>query len=135
MARKESAINRDTLWGKIGYNPHSEAQLEFHDSDARFRTPVCGRRFGKSTMAAVDLVQDCFIPDSYYWICGPTYKLAEKEFRIVINAFKDRRKLNMADKIKSSYNVKQGDMRITFHGILWLNALVQRTQILYLEKD
>ena len=114
MSRRESPINRDALWEKINYKPHSEAQQEFHDADARFRTAVCGRRFGKSTMAAVDLIEDCFIPDSYYWICGPTYKLAEKEFRIVYNAFHDRRKLNLSDKIKSSNNVKQGDMRITF---------------------
>src|SRR6516164_5767309 len=102
MSRRESPINRSVLWEKIGYKPHGAAQMEFHDSNSRFRAAVCGRRFGKSTMAAVDLIEDCFIPDSYYWICGPTYKLAEKEFRIVRNAFTDRRKLNMLDKIKSS---------------------------------
>lgn len=114
MSRRESAIDRPFLWETINYHPHSEAQREFHDSGARFRIPVCGRRFGKSTMAAVDLIEACFIPDSYYWICGPTYKLAEKEFRIVYNAFHDKRKLNMSDKIRSSNNPKQGDMKITF---------------------
>lgn len=112
--RRKSPINRATLWEGISYAPHSKAQLEYHDSTARFRVPICGRRFGKSTMAAVDLVEACFIPDAYFWICGPTYKLAEKEFRIVYKAFCDRKKLNLASEIKKSYNVKQGDMRMEF---------------------
>jgi hypothetical protein len=65
-------------------------------------------------MAAVDLIEACFIPDTYYWICGPTYRLAEKEFRILYRAFCDRNKLNIGSKIKKSYNVKQGDMRMEF---------------------
>jgi hypothetical protein len=112
--RREAPIVREVLWEKIKYKPHSPAQQEFHDSEGRFRIPICGRRFGKSTMAAVDMVEACFIPDAYYWICGPTYKLAEKEFRIVYKAFCDFDKLNMAKRIKKSYNPKQGDMRMEF---------------------
>lgn len=112
--RRHAQINRDTLWQKIKYTPHSEAQAEFHTSEARFRIPVCGRRFGKSTMAATDMIEACFIPDSYLWICGPTYALAEKEFRPIFHAFNDPRKLNMGDKLKKAYNVKQGDMRLEF---------------------
>jgi hypothetical protein len=112
--RRKPPIDRPVLWDKIKYKPHSEAQQEFHNSEARFRIPICGRRFGKSTMAAVDLIEACFIPDAYYWICGPTYKLAEKEFRIVHDAFVNPKKLNMAKRLKKAYNVKQGDMRIEF---------------------
>jgi hypothetical protein len=65
-------------------------------------------------MSAVDLIEAAFIPDSYYWICGPTYRLAEKEFRIVYRAFCDKNKLNIGSKIKKSYNAKQGDMKLTF---------------------
>src|SRR5215831_3007798 len=114
MHKRTTKIARDKLWKLIDYEPHGPEQLEFHDSQARFRAPVCGRRFGKSTMAAVDLVQDCFLPNNYYWICGPTYKLAEKEFRIVYRAFCDKLKLNLASEIKKSYNAKQGDMRMEF---------------------
>lgn len=112
--RPESPIDREALWESIKYKPHSPEQLEFHDSIARFRAAVCGRRFGKSTMAAVDLIEACFIPNTYYWICGPSYRLAEKEFRIVYSAFCAKDKLNMASKIKKSYNAKQGDMRMEF---------------------
>lgn len=114
MPRTTGTIDRERLWAEISYKPHSEAQQAFHDSTARFRSAVCGRRFGKSLMSGVDLVEACFIPDSYYWICGPTYKLGEKEFRIVYRTFCDRNKLNLGSKIKKSYNVKQGDMRMQF---------------------
>lgn len=113
--RKESRVSREKLWKILGYKPHSEAQFEFHNSDVRFRIPICGRRFGKSTMAAMDMVDACMIPDSIYWICGPTYALAEKEFRQIWNAFMDPRKLDMSSQIrKKAYNTKQGDMRIEF---------------------
>lgn len=107
-------IDQLKLWEKIGYKPHSASQQEFHDSTARFRAAVCGRRFGKSTMAAIDLVEQCFIPDHWYWIVGPDYNLGEKEFRIVYKAFCDRDKLNIGSKIKKSYNKKQGDMIMEF---------------------
>jgi hypothetical protein len=54
----------------------------------------------------------CLRPDSWYWICGPTYKLSEKEFRIIHDDFV--RKLQMRKYLKVSYNAKQGDMRIEF---------------------
>lgn len=50
-----------------------------------------------------------FVPDSYNWIVGPTYKLGEKEFRVV---YADFQKLGLLKYCKKSYNVKQGDMRI-----------------------
>lgn len=112
--RRQSAIDRHTLWEKIGYVPHGPEQIEFHDSTARFRAPICGRRFGKSTMAAVDMIEACFIPDSIYWICGDNYSQAEKEFRIVLDAFTNRKKLNIGHKLKVSNSVNQGNMRIEF---------------------
>lgn len=50
-----------------------------------------------------------FVPDSINWIVGPTYSLAEKEFRVTLNDFK---KLNLMPHIKWSFNVDQGKMRI-----------------------
>jgi hypothetical protein len=51
-----------------------------------------------------------FVPDSYNWIVGPTYKLGEKEFRVV---WKDFEKLGILKYCKRSYSKKQGDMAIT----------------------
>jgi hypothetical protein len=107
--RKHPVISREKTFAKLEYEPHSEAQRTFHYSDARFRIACCGRRFGKSQMSGHDLTAYAFTPDSYYWIVGPTYRLAEKEFRVV---FHDLKKLGILPKCKKSYNVKQGDMRI-----------------------
>jgi hypothetical protein len=51
-----------------------------------------------------------FKPEAVFWIVGPTYTLGEKEFRVVYRDLVT--KLGLGSKIKVSYNVKQGDMRI-----------------------
>jgi len=105
-------INQKVLFEQVDYKPHSEAQWAFHRSNARFKIPCCGRRFGKTTMAARYLLEKVFTPNSYYWIVGPKYKGGEKEFRVL---YRDIiMKLKMKGKVKASYNVKQGDMRIEF---------------------
>ena len=105
----ERIIDKEAFFEKVGYTPHAH-QWPYHNSTARFRIPCCGRRFGKSQMVGHDLASDMFLPDRYYWIVGPTYKTGEKEFRVVYHDIV--RKLKLGSKIKKSYNVKQGDMRI-----------------------
>lgn len=104
-----STIDLHTLFERIKYNPH-DCQWPFHNSTARFRIPCCGRRFGKTQMVGHDLTKKMFVPNAYYWIVGTTYKTGEKEFRVVYDDLV--RKLKMGSKIRKSYNVKQGDMRI-----------------------
>lgn len=104
-------IDREKFFKMIKYTPHGPEQRSFHESNAPFRVPCCGRRWGKSTAAGVDLAHAAFIPDSYWWICGPTYKLAEKEFRVVHDIF-TRKLPEVGTRSKISYNAKQGDMRI-----------------------
>lgn len=108
--RKEAQIDKYTLFERIGYKPHSQSQWDIHNSTARFRIPNCGRRFGKSQVAGHDFTYNMFIPDTYWWIVGPTYKLGEKEFRVIHNDFK---KLGLLGKCPTvNYNVNQGQMRI-----------------------
>jgi hypothetical protein len=106
-------IDTQALWEKIKYLPHVKQKL-FHDSPARFKVPSCGRWFGKSRMAAAELLPDMLdlsLRGNRYWIVGPTYELGEKEFRylwedIIIN-------LKMGHNIKrKAYNVRTGDMYI-----------------------
>jgi len=104
---------RDAWFTKIGYHPHAP-QMLYHDSLARFRIPCCGRRFGKSTMAARDLEPKLFQPNKRFWIVGPTYDLGEKEFRVIWNDLIVGQKFGRNKKVKKAYNKKQGDMYIEF---------------------
>lgn len=96
---------------KIGYEPHPGQQL-FHDSQARFRMANCGRRFGKSTAAARDLEPLLFQPNKTFWIVGPTYELAEREFSVIWQDLIIGLGIGKHPKVKSSFNVKGGDMQI-----------------------
>ena len=102
------------VFDRLGYKPHSPKQQAIHDSDARFRILACGRRYGKTTFGANELTAALMDRENggYYWIVGPKYTTAEKEFRIVY--FNIMKKLGLASdkRIKKSYNVKQGDMTI-----------------------
>jgi hypothetical protein len=104
-------IDRAAFFETVGYAPHKE-QLLYHNSKARFRVPVCGRRFGKSTMAGHDSEPKLFIPNRMHWIIGPTYDLAEKEFRVIWDSLIVKLQMGKDKRIKKAYNKKQGNMYI-----------------------
>lgn len=104
---------RHDLFTKTKYVPHAE-QASFHESAARFRVPVCGRRFGKSMMAGMDLVPRMFQPNKMYWVIGPTYDLGEKEFRVVWDALIVKLQLGKDKRVKYAYNRRSGTMFIEF---------------------
>jgi hypothetical protein len=106
-------IDRRAFFKRIGYEPLPKQWL-FHDSTARFRVPVCGRRFGKSTMAGRDLEPKLFQPDRRYWIVGPTYDLGEKEFRVIWDDLIVKMGLGKDKRIKKAYNKRSGEMYISF---------------------
>jgi len=96
----------------VGYEPFKE-QWAYHNSEARFRVATCGRRFGKSTMAGRDAVpKHMLVPHHLMWCVGPTYDLAEKEFRVIWNDLIIKKKFGKDKRVKKAYNKKQGDMRI-----------------------
>lgn len=112
MARV-AAAQRQALFDKIEYEPHS-GQQKFHDSEARFRVACCGRRYGKSTMAARDLEPYLFLPDKQFWIVGPTYDLGEKEFRVIWHDLMVKLGLGSDKRIRKSFNKRSGVMFIEF---------------------
>lgn len=112
MALKEASISKEELFKRLGYKPHSQEQWDAHNSLARFKIPTCGRRWGKTTFAGNEFTYKMFIPDTYWWIVGPQYSLAEKEFRIIYNNFVRKLGMRGVKGFKASTNVKQGDMRI-----------------------
>lgn len=106
---------RDGVFKTVGYTPHRE-QLKFHNSQARFRVACCGRRFGKSTMAARDMEPHIMdISQRYmFWFVGPTYDLGEKEFRVIWHDLMIRQGLGRDRRVKRAYNKKQGNMYLEF---------------------
>lgn len=110
---KVDAKRKKAWFDAIDYKPFIE-QNKYHYSDARFKTAVCGRRFGKSTMSAKDMEPELFIPNRYFWIVGPSYDLGEKEFRIIWDDLMIRRGLIHDKRIKRGYNVKGGSMYLEF---------------------
>lgn len=104
---------RQDLFGRVKYEPHPE-QIKYHEDDARFRIPVCGRRFGKSTMAGMDMVPRLFQPNKTFWVVGPTYDLGEKEFRVVWDSLIVKLQLGRDKRVKYSYNRRSGTMYMEF---------------------
>jgi hypothetical protein len=102
------------IFEQLDYKPHDGRQQAIHDSDARFKALACGRRYGKTTFGARELTAAMCDPydPGRYWIVGPKYTLAEKEFRIVY--FDIMRTLGFGNHkgVKKSYNLTQGNMSI-----------------------
>lgn len=106
-------IDKAAFFKQIGYKPHKQ-QMLYHLSEARFRLPNCGRRFGKSTMAGRDLAPKLFQPNKTFWIVGPTYDLGEKEFRVIWDDLIVGQRLGRDKRVKRSYNKRSGSMFIEF---------------------
>lgn len=66
---------------KIPYSPHP-AQMEFHNSKARFRILAAGRRFGKSIAAVNEAIKyGVTHAKSIIWIVAPVYSQAMINWR------------------------------------------------------
>ena len=100
------------FYESLGYDPHP-GQLRFHASTARFKVADCGRRWGKSMAGPHDKVPTMFLKKPVLgWIVAPTYDLGEKEFRVFWDILIDKMKVPV-DKLKTFYNVRTKDFRIT----------------------
>lgn len=106
-------VDKAAYFEKIGYQPHPKQWL-YHASQARFRVPCCGRRFGKSVMAARDKEPELLLPNKRAWIVGPTYDLGEKEFRVMWMDMIIGLGLGRDKRVRKAFNKKQGEMHIEF---------------------
>ena len=70
-------INKNKYFQAIGYEPE-DVQWDVHNSDARFRVNIQGRRSGKSYGAAHEAEPFILTPNTRGWIVAPTYELAHK---------------------------------------------------------
>ena len=118
------------LMAKANHTPHS-GQVDIHASKARHKCVACGRRFGKSTVGGYELYCEACVTRYMlghlhdtdkrreFWIVGPEYTDAEKEFRVVYNALSKR---NAPFDKPGTYNdPHSGDMQISmYQGKLWI---------------
>lgn len=116
------AIVKDKIWPALGYVP-TPPQRVIHADTARFQVNSMGRRTGKSTAGGHELV-----PEAYrayfnrnrleelgirmeFWIVGPNYTDAEKEYRVFYN---DCRRLKLPfDKPGTYYDSRSGNMQVS----------------------
>ena len=92
----------DEAWTyrKIGWKPHSGQDRVIAAGGVRNRVVTAGRRFGKSEIGGHRLVKEALDgalcqtrlkeigKRREYWVVGPTYTDAEKEFRVLYNRLK-----------------------------------------------
>jgi hypothetical protein len=124
----KTALNKEAIWRSIGYRPHA-GQKKVHRSTKRNKVIAAGRRLGKSFLGGHELTveaastfhQQARLKDESkrreFWIVGPEYSDAEKEFRVVWN---DLTKLGVPMDKPGSYNSPwAGEMSISLYGGLF----------------
>lgn len=125
-------IDKTKVWPGFKYEPHF-GQQRIHSSLARHRVNAAGRRFGKSKIGGAELVPEAFRSAKNkdvllelgirqeYWIVGPNYTDAEKEFRVFYNAC---RQLKFPMDRPGTYNdSRSGNMQVSlFKGAFLLQA-------------
>jgi hypothetical protein len=118
-------LSKSRLWPKVGYLPN-KGQRQIHQATERFVVSAAGRRFGKSTSHGMELLPEVYrtylqkdhLEDvglrREFWIVGPQYTDAEKEFRAIYNACK---RLRMPfDKPGTYYDAHGGDLQMSLWG-------------------
>lgn len=116
------AIVKNRIWPAVGYDPNP-AQIPIHADVSRNRVVAAGRRTGKSTAGGHELTPEAYraymnrklLEDKgirmEFWIVGPNYTDAEKEFRVFYN---DVKRLKFpVDRPGTYYDARSGNMQIS----------------------
>ncbi|MCB9508504.1 MAG: hypothetical protein H6697_12680 [Myxococcales bacterium] len=86
MSRRRERIHKGRLFEDLGYHPH-EGQRLIHASPAPRRVVACGVRWGKTLCSAMEGIAAALAPHekSMGWVVAPTYDLADKVFREIVD--------------------------------------------------
>lgn len=118
-------ISKKKLFAKVAYAPNP-AQRALHECVQRYIVAAMGRRTGKSTAGGMDLLPEAYktylnrpaLEDAgvrrEFWIVGPEYSDAEKEFRAFYNKAKALRM--PFDKPGTYYDPHGGDLQVSLWG-------------------
>lgn len=79
-------IDKWKLFELLNYKTHHPSVRQFHNSTAQTKVCCAPARTTKSYSASYDMIADILIPETVNWIVGPSYTLAEKEFRYIHEA-------------------------------------------------
>jgi hypothetical protein len=115
------------VFSRVGYHPHqTQRRIHAQMERTRFRVVCAGRRTGKSTLGGHELTTrawqafytrdklDPYDDRAEYWIVGPEYSDAEKEFRVL---YSDLTKMGFTfDKPGTYYDANGGNMHISLFG-------------------
>lgn len=124
VAMSAVLLDQRALFAKAGYTPH-KAQIPLHRSGSRHKVAAMGRRTGKSTSGGYKLFEEAIATRMMvrwleehdtrreFWVVGPNYTDAEKEFRVVYNALK--RRDAPFDRPGTYYDAHAGDMQISLY--------------------
>ena len=127
MTEPVQTLSVSRLFQRMEYQPHA-VQRRIHAASAstRFRVVCAGRRTGKSTLGGHELSIEAFKARTRmselsphgrraeFWIVGPEYSDAEKEFRVLYN---DLSKMGMPFDKPGTYNSPlDGNMHISLWG-------------------
>lgn len=98
------------------YNPH-KAQRQVLKSKKRFRVIVCGRRWGKTTLAINHLIISALAKEGEYWYVAPTYRQAKTiAWRMLVNNWRSLPEGIQGDKNESELWIELGNSRISLKG-------------------
>jgi phage terminase large subunit len=79
-------IDKDKWFKMSNYHPHP-GQAKLHESTARFRVIIAGRRWGKSLSAAKEAEAMILSPGTRGWVVSKTYDLTKKVIREIYRDF------------------------------------------------
>ena len=100
-------VSKEKWFEMSNYQPHP-GQVLLHNSKARFRVIVAGRRWGKSLAAAKEAETMILTPGTRGWVVSKTYDLTRKVIREIYND------LVMKWRLKLSKNQMSGPIVIEF---------------------
>ena len=120
-----TGLNLWEVFDHVGYEPH-QGQEPIHSNGCRHKVAACGRRFGKSVIGGNELVVECLYAHAVrsqledqgirreFWIVGPEYSDAAKEFRVMYNTLS---RLEVPfDRPGTYYNEESGDLVLSCWG-------------------
>lgn len=125
MTQGRAVLRQSDIFRAVNFQPHA-GQRDILSDSHRFKVVAAGRRFGKSALGGHDLIGEALLAytradelkargkRAEYWIVGPEYSDAEKEFRVLWNGLE---RLGVPfDKPGSYNNPLMGDLHISLWG-------------------